>query len=752
MAAGLCILAVGCTQGFDTRRRDMPSAPQHLPEVQPDTQDAAEPVYRLPPVAAEPNPAYGTVMQGVGTGPKESAVQGSQNGEQAPPEELPKEPPPAASQNTAPAQATGANKEKESAPAANTNAQKTPADGSSKESAPSAKRGTEKTPDASSKIRTPATSQSVPPAPGAVSPIAPSRPESKQTVPAVKAELVPAPQGTPAATPPTEAKPAEAKPTVQPNGKSSITLHVDGLDVGKVLEMVSRQGGMNILVSPNVKGTVTLDIREKTVEEAIDAIATLCRLQVRQEKDFLYIATKAEVRENEELELPVRVYRLNYVRSTDVEKMVKPLLSKNGRLTSSPDSEVGLPSDAVGAATAGSSETTKEVKGGGNTLAGGEFIVVQDYENVLKMVDRVVAQIDIQPVQVLIEAVIVSVLLDKSLNLGANFAVLDGAGNAVGVLGNGSLINAAAGFAPASVLAASTPNSVTNTITYNSTSTPPTTVQTVTKTSTTGALSNGMGGNTPGVKFGWVGGNTTGFIKALETYGETKVLASPRILVLNKQRAEIHLGKQLGYKTATQTQTTTTETVNFMPVGTQLRLRPFVSTDGMIRMEIHPERSSGELQDGVPQTHASQVTTNVMIPDGATMVIGGLLENEVDESWKGVPLLSRLPWVGFLFREEGDESHKAELVVILTPHIWRPEDPTRTNYLGQPRTEGLDCRVAQKPVEDRRDGPTMYELIRPTCPPESCPQPMAQRQKQQLDTLKTGRRVPSLRQVPGQVQ
>ena len=68
--------------------------------------------------------------------------------------------------------------------------------------------------------------------------------------------------------------------------------------------------------------------------------------------------------------------------------------------------------------------------------------------------DRVVAEIDVQPIQVLIEAVIVRVKLDKELELGANFAVLDGAGKTLGVIGNGSLINAAAGFTPASVLAA----------------------------------------------------------------------------------------------------------------------------------------------------------------------------------------------------------------------------------------------------------------------------------------------------------
>jgi general secretion pathway protein D len=579
------------------------------------------------------------------------------------------------------------------------------------------------------------------------------------------AKSVAAPQGAAAGTKSNEAKsvasPEGAAVETKSNGAKSvaslsggtpITLHVANLDVRNVLETLSRQANMNILVSPGVKGTVTLDLSDKTVDEALQAIATLCGLEVRSEKDFLVVSTAAEVRQREadkrqreENDLPVRVYRLNYVKSTDVEKMIKPLLSARGKMTTSPDSDVGLPSDAAGAARAGSSETTKDVKAGGNSMAGGEIVVVQDYEHVLKMTDRVVAELDVQPIQVLIEAVIVSVKLDKGMQLGANFAILDGAGNALGVLGNGSLINAAAGFAPAAVLAAAGgANSTTTTTTIDSSK--GSSANTVIKTSTTGAMSNGLGANTNGIKFGWVGGNTTGFIKALESVGDTKVLACPRLLVLNKQRAEIHLGEQLGYKTSTQTQTSTTETVNFMPVGTQLRLRPFVSSDGMIRMEVHPERSSGNLDDfQVPQTRAAQVTTNVMVPDGATIVIGGLVDSETTRTWSGVPFLSRLPWIGYLFRDTNDTVAKRELIIILTPHIWRPECPEATNYLGKPKTQGLEVRTAQRPREECRDGPSVYELTRPEMP---CPMPNGL-PSAELPSAQTGAAVPGGRKGSG---
>jgi type IV pilus secretin PilQ/predicted competence protein len=471
---------------------------------------------------------------------------------------------------------------------------------------------------------------------------------------------------------------------------------VDNLDVRKVVEMVSRQAKINIFVSPGVSGMVTLNLQDKTVDETLQTIAKLCRLTVQREQGVIYISTPAEVRQGEEDSLPVRVYHLNYVRSSDVEKMVKPLLSKKGMMTSSPDSEVGLATDA-----AQGGDKAKEVKGGGNAMAVGDIVVVQDYEQVLKTVDRVIAQIDTQPIQVLIEAVIVSVKLEKGMELGVNFALLDGAGKVLGLTGNGAAINSAAGFSPASVLAAGNTGLLKGTPT------------------------SGFAEDAAGLKFGFVDKSTTGFIRALETMGETKVLACPRILVLNKQRAEIHLGDRLGYTTTTQTQTSTVQTVQFVDVGTQLRLRPFVSSDGMVRLEVHPERSSGTVTDpatpGVPQVTAAQVTTNIMVPDGATIVIGGLIDNEVDHKWAGVPLLSRLPWIGSLFRDTTNATTKKELIVILTPHIWRPECPEAGNYLGRPRSLGLDRRVSQRPYPESKDPPSLYELPRLEFCPESTP-------------------------------
>jgi general secretion pathway protein D len=492
---------------------------------------------------------------------------------------------------------------------------------------------------------------------------------------------------------PETAQPPAKQPVVSVSSsrKGLISLHADDLEARKALEIISRQANLNILVSPGVTGTLTVDLRDQTVDQALNAIATLCNLEIQQKQNFIYITTPDELRVNEADDLPVHVYRLNYVKSTDVEKVIKPILSEKGVISSTPDSEVGLQSDVTKAG-----DKSKDVKAGGNSFAGGDVIVIQDYEYVLKKVDKIVAELDVQPIQVLIEAVIVQVKLVKGMELGVNFSLLDGAGRAVGVVGNGADINAAAGFLPATVLQTGTNAGLLK-----------------------GTPISGLAADSNGLKFGFVDKSTTGFIKALETVGETKVLASPRLLVLNKERAEIHLGDKLGYYTTTQTQTSTVQTVEFQDVGTQLRIRPFISSDGMIRMEVRPERSSGIIDgEGIPQVNTAQATTNVIVPDGATIVIGGLIEDEVVDKLAGLPLLSRLPWVGALFRETSTDTTKKELIVILTPHIWRPECPEHLNYIGRPRSLGLDTRVSQRPAEEKRDPASLFELVHPTCPAE----------------------------------
>jgi type IV pilus assembly protein PilQ len=128
----------------------------------------------------------------------------------------------------------------------------------------------------------------------------------------------------------------------------------------------------------------------------------------------------------------------------------------------------------------------------------------------------------------------------------------------------------------------------------------------------------------------------------------------------------------------TVTETAATQSVEFLEVGTQLRLRPYISSDGLIRLEIHPELSTGTVEVSenftLPRKNVTQVTTNVMIRDGATLVIGGLLREDLNMDTSQIPLFGSLPVVGPLFRRKTDKTTRDEVIVLITPRIvWEPK-------------------------------------------------------------------------------
>jgi type IV pilus assembly protein PilQ len=165
------------------------------------------------------------------------------------------------------------------------------------------------------------------------------------------------------------------------------------------------------------------------------------------------------------------------------------------------------------------------------------------------------------------------------------------------------------------------------------------------------------------------------FVSALETVGDTSVLANPKLLVVDRQRGEVLIGQRQGYKTTTVSQGISSETIEFLETGTRLVVRPYVCKDGNIRLELHPEESTGGLDaSGLPQESTTTVTSNVVVRDGHTIVIGGLFREETGDTRKQIPLLGNLPHVGVLFRNTSDATDRKEIIVLITPHLIQ-QDP-----------------------------------------------------------------------------
>ena len=160
------------------------------------------------------------------------------------------------------------------------------------------------------------------------------------------------------------------------------------------------------------------------------------------------------------------------------------------------------------------------------------------------------------------------------------------------------------------------------------------------------------------------------FVQALEQVTDTVVLANPKVMVLNKQRGEVMVGRRDGYRTTITTETTTIQNVEFLETGTKLVFRPFIGSDGYVRLEVHPEDSTGGLtESGLPFEETAEVTTNIVVKDGTTVVIGGLFRDNSRIKRGQVPLLGEIPGLGTMFRRSQDETIKQEVIILLTPHV-----------------------------------------------------------------------------------
>ncbi|MGA7699729.1 MAG: hypothetical protein WCB27_08985 [Thermoguttaceae bacterium] len=260
------------------------------------------------------------------------------------------------------------------------------------------------------------------------------------------------------------------------------------------------------------------------------------------------------------------------------------------------------------------------------------------------------ARADAPPVSVLIEAVIVEVTLKSDSDPGVNLALFGDTAKRSEVAGNRAAINVMTGYNPDTV--------------FNADGKPVPTPE----------------GKANSIKsFGVFHGKTADALRRLDSARENCILAAPRVLVLNKQLADVQLGSQLAYQTTSRVNGDLIMTPHFIPIGTRLKARPSVAADGKVRLEVFVEKSSGNLDaDGIPQVNAIQISTNMMMPDGATVVICGEPHAEVEQTGCPLPLLSCIPGPLSLLNliacsdsltSSTDDIARKQLVVLLSSQI-----------------------------------------------------------------------------------
>ena len=178
------------------------------------------------------------------------------------------------------------------------------------------------------------------------------------------------------------------------------------------------------------------------------------------------------------------------------------------------------------------------------------------------------------------------------------------------------------------------------------------------------------------------GGSLNMVLEALDNMGDTKVLSNPHVAVISGEEATVKVVTDQPYAEASLESGTTNvvgESIIFIEVGVSLSVTPVINDNGMIRMTIKPEISTvvGTYQAyrNVPIVRKSYSETTVVIKDNETILIAGMIENATREATSSVPILGRIPLLGWLFRAKGTAAETLETIVFLTPRIITGEEP-----------------------------------------------------------------------------
>ena len=408
---------------------------------------------------------------------------------------------------------------------------------------------------------------------------------------------------------------------------------VNETEVSQVLEMLAIQSEKNIIASNSVTGTVSANLYDVTFSEALDAILRVNGFGYIEEGNFVYVYTLEELGtiEKARRKTESRIYELQYLSANDANEFVKPLLSEDGEAAFRGDVESGIEPTVSDA--------------GGDSYAWTSKLIVNDYPENLEKIALLLQELDTAPAQVVVEATVVQTVVTEDNEFGIDFTALSN----IRISSIANPLNAAqdvisGAFAPSTVSAVSSGVGTTDVTPFSG-----------------------------GLKAGIIKDHVGAFLKVLDQVVDTTVLARPRITCLNRQRAQVLIGNREGYLSTTVTETSSSTNVLFIDTGIQLNFRPFISPDGMIRLELRPSVSSLAFRtDGgqqVPNEATQEMTTNVRCRDGETIILGGLFRENSTVTRNQVPFLGDIPILGTLFKGQVDSVVKEEIIFLLTPTI-----------------------------------------------------------------------------------
>ncbi len=425
---------------------------------------------------------------------------------------------------------------------------------------------------------------------------------------------------------------------------------------------------VNIIVSPNVEGLVTVKLENISWQEALDGIVGAYNYDYKWiGNNVILVGTLEEIKDKElreremhEIEVPrTKVFKLSYLDANDAKKTIEPLLSAVGRISVL---------EATGqAGWEFGTDVTKRTRSKEGKISRTKTLVVSDVSSTLKDIALLLEEIDIRPQQILIKARIMEVSNDFLKDFGFSWGTgSDGASQST--LRFQEIDNNGRKTVAGHMLNSVTPN-IWNPL-EGTAFTP----------------------STAGLQLAFqklTGQQFEVILSAVEEDANTNTLSAPTIVTLNNQEASILVGEKYPIiKTDTSTETSRIvggSLEEYKDIGIQLNVVPQIcgKNSEFINMIVHPavtsesgtvsvKADSDTVLVSYPIIASREAETQVLVKDGETIVIGGLMKDVKSKEEIGIPFLSRIPVLGWLFKRSTEDTLKMDLLIFITAKIIEP--------------------------------------------------------------------------------
>ena len=453
-----------------------------------------------------------------------------------------------------------------------------------------------------------------------------------------------------------EAKSPLRPKTVAYTGKK-ISLDFQDIEVRRVLQLLADFTDINMVAADSVQGNITLRLKEVPWDQALDIVLKTKNLDKRRNGNVIWIAPVAELIKAEEEEakaikqsvalapIQTEYMQLSYAKAADIEK----LITQNKGASSSGSSSNTTNNDER--------ESLLSSRGSVSIDARTNTIIVNDTQPFIDKIRNMVDLLDVQVKQVMVEARIVRATTDFTKEMGVKWGILS-----QGITNNNNLL---VGGSDTTLWDLREPelDSETGRWTYD--------IQRPDNLNVDlGVTSSGASR----IAFGLI--SLSDFmldleLSALQADGYGEVISTPKVLTADKQKATVASGSQIPYQSAEGGGANAVSTTEFIDATLSLDVTPSITPDGKVQMELNITSDSpgNPTPTGQLTINKNQITTNVLVDNGETVVLGGIFEQETRNAQTKVPFLGDIPYVGRLFRKDLKSDNKRELLIFVTPRI-----------------------------------------------------------------------------------